>query len=57
MREAAIMYEVLGQREETLVVLQRAPRRLLEELSRQPDVKDLRQDPRFQELIRTQSAR
>jgi tetratricopeptide (TPR) repeat protein len=57
MREAAIMYEVLGQREETLLVLQRAPRRLLEELSRQPDVKELRQDPRFQELIRTQSAR
>ena len=54
MREAVIMYEVLHQREEALQVLRRAPRGLLSELSRQPDVKGLQQDSRFQELIRAQ---
>ena len=53
LREAAIMYEVLHQREDTLRLLRNAPRRLLEELSRQPDVKDLQRDPRFQELLQT----
>src|ERR1035438_183514 len=54
MRNAVLMYEVLHQREESLRVLQRAPRWLLGELSRQPDVKGLQQDSRFQELIRAQ---
>jgi serine/threonine protein kinase/tetratricopeptide (TPR) repeat protein len=53
LREAAITYEVLHQRDDTVRVLQSAPKRLLEELSRQPDVKDLQNDPRFQELLRS----
>jgi tetratricopeptide (TPR) repeat protein len=57
MRNAVLMYEVLHQREESLRVLRRAPRWLLGELSRQPDVKDLQQDSRFQELIRAQITR
>ena len=51
------MYEVLHQREEALQVLRRAPRGLLSELSRQPDVKGLQQDSRFQELIQAQVTR
>ena len=57
MRNAVLMYEVLHQREESLRVLRRAPRWLLGELSRQPDVKDLQQDTRFRELIQTQATR
>jgi tetratricopeptide (TPR) repeat protein len=57
MRDAVLMYEVLHRREEALKVLQRAPRGLLGELSRQPDVKGLQQDPRFQELIQAQVTR
>jgi serine/threonine protein kinase/tetratricopeptide (TPR) repeat protein len=57
MRDAILMYEVLHQREESFQVLRRIPRRLLGELTRQPDLKDLQQDPRFQELIRAQAAR
>jgi serine/threonine protein kinase/tetratricopeptide (TPR) repeat protein len=57
MREAVLMYEVLHQREEALQVLRRAPRGLLGELSRQPDVKGLQQDARFQELIQAQVTR
>lgn len=56
-REAAIMYEALQQREETLRVLQHAPHRLLEELNRQPDVKGLRKDPRFQKMLQAQPPR
>jgi tetratricopeptide (TPR) repeat protein len=56
-REAAIMYEVLGQRESTLRLLQNAPKRLLEELSRHPDVKALQKDPRFLEMLQKQLAR
>ena len=54
-REAAIMYEILHQREDTLRLLRGASRRLLEELNRQPDVKDLQRDPRFQELLENPS--
>jgi tetratricopeptide (TPR) repeat protein len=50
-REAAIVYETLHQREDTVRLLQKAPKHLLEELSRQPDVKDLQRDRRFQELL------
>ena len=57
MRDAVLMYEVMHQREEALRLLQRAPRRLLGELSRQPDVRGLQQDSRFQELIRAQATR
>jgi tetratricopeptide (TPR) repeat protein len=55
MREAVLMYESLHQREQSLRVLRRAPPGVLSELSRQPDVKDLQQDSRFQELMRTQT--
>jgi superkiller protein 3 len=57
MREAVVMYEVLHRREEALRLLRRAPRWLLGELSRHPDVKDLQQDTRFQELIQKQVTR
>lgn len=52
-REAAIMYEILHQREDTLRILQHASKRLLEELNRQPDVNELQKDPRFQELLQS----
>jgi Flp pilus assembly protein TadD len=51
LREAAITYEVLHQRDDTLRVLRNAPKHLLEELSLQPDVKDLQKDAHFQELL------
>jgi serine/threonine-protein kinase len=50
-RDAVTAYEALGQREKALAVLHRASRQLLEELSRQPDVRDLQRDPRFQALL------
>jgi serine/threonine protein kinase/Tfp pilus assembly protein PilF len=56
MREAAFTYETLGEREKTLEVLANAPLSLLEELSRQPDLKDLTKDQRFQELLRNKLA-
>jgi tetratricopeptide (TPR) repeat protein len=56
MRDAAIAYEWIGQREEALAVLRKAPRRLLEELNRQPDVKDLRRDSGFRSLLLTAPA-
>lgn len=55
MREAVITYEFLKQREETMRILENAPRHLLEELAHDPDVKDLQRDSRFQGLIRKQS--
>jgi tetratricopeptide (TPR) repeat protein/tRNA A-37 threonylcarbamoyl transferase component Bud32 len=50
-RQAAIGYEVLGQRDDTLRLLARAPRTLLEELARQPDMKGLQRDQRFVALL------
>ena len=50
-RDAVIGYEFMGQRDEAFAVLGRAPRSLLEELTHQPDIKDLRKDPRFQNLL------
>jgi len=50
-RDAAIAYETMRQRDKALGVLRNAPKRLLEELSRQPDVKDLQKDPRFQDIL------
>ena len=50
-REAAIAYETLRRREKTLELLKNAPAPLLQELSHQPDVKELQQDPRFQQLL------
>jgi tetratricopeptide (TPR) repeat protein len=57
LREAAITYEALNKREDTLRLLRNAPRHLLEELSRQPDVNGLRNDPHFQELLQSQTTR
>jgi tetratricopeptide (TPR) repeat protein len=51
MREAVVTYEALGRREQSLEVLRRAPRFTLDDLSRHPDVKPLRQDPAFQALL------
>ena len=55
-RTAASTFEILGEREKTLQVLRNAPRRLLDDLNHQPDMKDLQRDPQFQELIRSKSA-
>jgi hypothetical protein len=51
MRDAAKTYEVLRQPEKALAVLQKAPRYFLEELNRQPDLKELQQDPGFRKLL------
>ena len=51
LRQATIGYEALGQRKASLGILKKAPRSLLLELNRQPDVTSLRQDPEFQKLL------
>jgi hypothetical protein len=51
MRDAVLALEVLNQRDRALEVLRRAPASLLTELSRQPDVKNLQQDARFQSMM------
>jgi tetratricopeptide (TPR) repeat protein len=56
-RQAAIGYEALEQRDRTLTILSRAPARLLKELSQQPDMKSLQQDPRFLGLLEQKNAR
>jgi tetratricopeptide (TPR) repeat protein len=48
---AAQAFEVLNQRERAIELLQKAPHTLLEELARVPDLIELRQDPRFQQLL------
>jgi eukaryotic-like serine/threonine-protein kinase len=48
---AAITYEALGQRADTLAVLQASPEGVLADLSRWPDVADLHKDPRFLQLV------
>lgn len=48
---AAITYEALGQRDDTLVVLAGSPPGVLADLSRWPDVADLHVDPRFLQLL------
>ena len=55
-RIAASTFEILGEREKTLQILGNAPRHLLDDLNRQPDMKDLQRDPQFQELIKSKSA-
>jgi tetratricopeptide (TPR) repeat protein len=56
-RDAAITYEALGDRDRSLALLENAPAFLLRELSRQPDVKPLAADPRFQLLLQNSVAR
>ncbi len=50
--EAAIAYEQMGERDRSLNLLANAPSYLLGQISRSPDAKQLRQDPRFQDLLR-----
>ncbi len=52
MREAALAYEALGQRDKALEALSRAPVYTIDELARHPDAVRLSADPRFQALIR-----
>jgi eukaryotic-like serine/threonine-protein kinase len=55
LREAAITYETLRNRKKSLAILRHAPAYLLQELNRQPDMKALRQDVQFQQLMYKQS--
>jgi eukaryotic-like serine/threonine-protein kinase len=50
-REAAVTYEFLKQRDQSLEVLKSAPFNVIEELDRHPALTDLRRDPRFQDLL------
>jgi tetratricopeptide (TPR) repeat protein len=50
-REAVIAFEVLGDRKRALQLLQDAPPQILRELNTNPDVKELRRDPRFSDLV------
>ncbi len=45
-------WEVLGERAQALKVLNGATPALLEEVARQPDLKELRRDPRFLEMLK-----
>jgi serine/threonine-protein kinase len=51
LRMAALTYEALGQRENTLSVLKSAPSSLIADLSRQPDMTGLITDSRFIALL------
>jgi serine/threonine-protein kinase len=55
MRDAALVFEALGEREKTMNVLREAPFRLIDELSHLPEVRSLQQDPSFQELLRSKT--
>jgi serine/threonine protein kinase/tetratricopeptide (TPR) repeat protein len=50
-RRAVLTYEALGQRHDALTILRDAPRAVLQELSRQPDLGDLQRDSAFQRLL------
>ena len=50
-RHAVLTYEVLGQRDRAIQVLEGAPSDLLHELDRQPDLADFRRDSRFRQLV------
>ncbi len=50
-RRACLTYEALGLRDKAIAVLQDAPRDLLGELSRHPDLEELRRDPSFVRLL------
>jgi len=51
MRDAVLIFEVLGERERSLEVLREPPPQLLQDLNSQPDVRSLQQDSSFQELL------
>jgi tetratricopeptide (TPR) repeat protein len=48
---AVFAYEALGQRARALEVLEQAPRSVVDDLVREPDLADLRHDPRFIALL------
>ena len=50
-RIAVLTYEALGQREQAIQVLSGATPELLQELDRQPDLADFRQDLRFKQVV------
>jgi tetratricopeptide (TPR) repeat protein len=51
-RDMAVdVYEALGRREDTLAILQSSPDDVLLEAIRWPDLAELHQDPRFQQLL------
>ena len=49
---AAVTYEALGLRDRTMSIIEDAPASLLGQLSRFPDLADLRNYPRFQQLLK-----
>jgi len=51
LRRAVLTYEALGERDRAIDVLNGAAPQLLNDLDRQPDLADFRQDARFQQLI------
>jgi adenylate cyclase len=50
-RSAVLTYEVLGQRDRAIQVLEKATPDLLHELDRQPDLADFSRDSRFRQLV------
>jgi len=50
-RHAVLTYEALGERERAWKLLAEAPKELLQELNRQPDLAEFSRDPRFQERM------
>jgi tetratricopeptide (TPR) repeat protein/tRNA A-37 threonylcarbamoyl transferase component Bud32 len=52
MRDAALLFEAMHERENTMKVLEQAPFPLLDELNRLPEVRSLQQDSNFQALLR-----
>lgn len=50
-RKAVLTYEALGQRDQAIQVLSGATPELFQELDRQPDLADFRQDIRFKQVV------
>ncbi len=48
---AALTYETLGRREDTLGILAKSPAGMVLQLNRYPDVAELRRDPRFLQVL------
>src|SRR5580658_8673009 len=48
---AATTYAALGQKDSLLTLLRTAPKAVIEDFNRWPDVADLTRDPRFQQLL------
>lgn len=54
---AALTYEALGRRDDTLSVLAGSPEGVLRDIGRWPDVADLRKDSRFLQLLTSRAAK